>query len=99
MLCKILVQTDGIILTGNSNLYGRDLVVLITKQTTLVRLTQHRFILIQLVRDLFYNKQWSGFTWKIKQYATVYQNFISCLYEAQHVSGDTLAIIRSLKLH
>ena len=31
--------------------------------------------------------------------ATVYQNFISYLYEAQHVSGDTLPIIRSLKLH
>jgi len=29
----------------------------------------------------------------------VYQNFISYLYEAQHVSGDTLPIIRSLKLH
>jgi hypothetical protein len=25
--------------------------------------------------------------------------FISYLYEAQHVSGDTLPIIRSLKLH
>jgi hypothetical protein len=31
--------------------------------------------------------------------ATVYQNFISYLYEAQHVSGDTPSIIRSLKLH
>jgi len=30
---------------------------------------------------------------------TVYQNFISYLYEAQHVSGDTAPIIRSLKLH
>jgi hypothetical protein len=29
----------------------------------------------------------------------VYQNFISYLYEAQHVSGDTPPIIRSLKLH
>ena len=29
----------------------------------------------------------------------MYQNFISYLYEAQHVSGDTLPIIRSLKLH
>jgi len=29
----------------------------------------------------------------------VYQNFIPCLYEAQHVSGDTSPIIRSLKLH
>jgi hypothetical protein len=62
MLFKILVQTDGIILTGNSNLYGRDLVVLITKQTTLIRPTQHRFILIKSVRDLFYNRQWRGFT-------------------------------------
>jgi hypothetical protein len=62
MLFKILIQTDRIILTGNSNLYGRDLVVLITEQTALIRLTQHRFILIQLVRDLFYNKKWSGFT-------------------------------------
>ena len=31
--------------------------------------------------------------------ATVYQNFISYLYEAQHVSGDTPPIIRSLKLY
>jgi hypothetical protein len=30
----------------------------------------------------------------------MYQNFIiPYLYEAQHVSGDTLPIIRSLKLH
>jgi len=29
----------------------------------------------------------------------VYQNFISYLYGAQHVSGDTPPIIRSLKLH
>ena len=30
----------------------------------------------------------------------MYQNFIiSYLYEAQHVSGETLPIIRSLKLH
>jgi len=29
----------------------------------------------------------------------VYQNFISYLYEAQHASGDTPPIIRSLKLH
>ena len=29
----------------------------------------------------------------------MYQNFISYLYEAQHVSGDTPSIIRSLKLH
>jgi hypothetical protein len=26
----------------------------------------------------------------------VYQNFISCLYEAQHVLGDTTPIIRSV---
>jgi hypothetical protein len=38
-------------------------------------------------------------TKKIQQDATVYQNFISYLYEAQHVSGDTPPIIRSLKLH
>ena len=31
--------------------------------------------------------------------ATVYQNFISYLYEAQHVLGNTRPIIRSLKLH
>jgi len=36
---------------------------------------------------------------KIQQDATVYQNFISYLYEPQHVSGDTPPIIRSLKLH
>jgi hypothetical protein len=35
---------------------------------------------------------------KIQQDATVYQNFILYLYEAQHVSGDTPPIIRSLKL-
>jgi hypothetical protein len=30
----------------------------------------------------------------------MYQNFIiPYLYEAQHVSGETLSIIRSLKLH
>jgi hypothetical protein len=34
---------------------------------------------------------------KIQQDPTVYQNFISDLYEAQHVSGDTPLIIRSLK--
>jgi len=39
------------------------------------------------------------FTKKIQQDATVYQNFISYLYEARHVSGDTPPIIRSLKLH
>jgi len=37
---------------------------------------------------------------KIQQNATMYQNFIiPYLYEAQHVSGDTPPIIRSLKLH
>ena len=37
---------------------------------------------------------------KIQQDATVYQIFIRpYLYEAQHVSGDTPPIIRSLKLH
>ena len=37
---------------------------------------------------------------EIEQDATVYQNFIiPYLYEAQHVSGDTPPIIRSLKLH
>jgi hypothetical protein len=36
----------------------------------------------------------------IKQNQTMYQNFIiSYLYEAQHVSGDTPTIIRSLKLY
>jgi hypothetical protein len=40
------------------------------------------------------------FIQKIQQDATMYQNFIiPCLYEAQHVSGDTPPIIRSLKLH
>ena len=40
------------------------------------------------------------FTKKIQQDATIYQKFIiSYLYEAQHVSGDTPPIIRSLKLH
>jgi len=36
---------------------------------------------------------------EIQQDTTVYQNFISYLYESQHVSGDTPPIIRSLKLH
>jgi hypothetical protein len=37
---------------------------------------------------------------KFQQDARMYQNFIiPYLYEAQHVSGDTLPIIRSLKLH
>ena len=37
---------------------------------------------------------------KFQQDATMYQNFIiPYLYEAQHVSGDTPPIIRSLKLH
>jgi hypothetical protein len=37
---------------------------------------------------------------KIQQNATVYQNFIiPYLCEAQHVSGKTPPIIRSLKLH
>jgi hypothetical protein len=35
---------------------------------------------------------------KIQQDVTVYQNFVSYLYEAQHVLGDTPPIIRSLKL-
>ena len=36
---------------------------------------------------------------KIQQDATIYPNFIiTHLYEAQHVSGDTPPIIRSLKL-
>ena len=37
------------------------------------------------------------FTKKIQQVATVYQNFISYLYEPQRVSGNTPAIVRSLK--
>jgi hypothetical protein len=37
---------------------------------------------------------------EIQQDATMYTNFIILyLYEAQHVSGDTPSIIRSLKLH
>jgi len=40
------------------------------------------------------------FIQKIQQDAKIYQNFIiPYLYEAQHVSGDTPLIIRSLKLH
>jgi hypothetical protein len=38
-------------------------------------------------------------SYQIQQDATVYQNFISYLYETQNVSGDTPPIIRSLKLH
>jgi hypothetical protein len=38
--------------------------------------------------------------WKTQQNATVYKNFIiPCLSEAEHVSGDTPPIIRSLKPH
>jgi hypothetical protein len=48
---------------------------------------------------LLCSTQEQGFTKKIQQDATVYQNFISYLYEAQHVSSDTPLIIRSLKLH
>jgi hypothetical protein len=37
---------------------------------------------------------------KVQQDATVYQSFIIPYFsEAQHVSGNTLPIIRSLKLH
>jgi len=37
---------------------------------------------------------------KIQQNATMHQNFIiPYLYKAQHVSGETPPIIRSLKLH
>jgi len=40
------------------------------------------------------------FIQKVQQDATMYQNFIiPYLYEAQHVSGDTPPITRSLKLH
>jgi len=35
----------------------------------------------------------------MKKNATMYKNFIPYLCEAQHVSGDTPPIIRSLKLH
>jgi len=45
------------------------------------------------------NIQQKIFRKKIQHDATVYQNFISYLYEAQHLSGDTPRIIRSLKLH
>ena len=55
------------------------------------------------VYQQFYVKQ---LTWiinsqrKIQQDATIYQNIIiPYLYEAQHVSGKTPSIIRSLKLH
>jgi hypothetical protein len=35
-----------------------------------------------------------------EQYISIYKNFIiPCLYEVQHVLGDTPPIIRSLKLH
>ena len=56
---------------------------------------------------ILFNARWSlylldvwNYSWrKIQQDATMYQNFIILyLYEAQHVSGDTPPIIRSLKL-
>ena len=54
-------------------------------------------ILLQdVVRNAFGDTQ---FTQKIQQETIIYQNFISYLYEAQHVSGDTPPIIGSLKLH
>jgi hypothetical protein len=54
----------------------------------------------QLVKNFIgKNTIWDKFTKKIQQDATLYQNFISYLYEAQHVAGDTPLIIRSLKLH
>jgi hypothetical protein len=40
----------------------------------------------------------SDFLTHIKKIQQVYQNFISDLYEAEHVSGDTPPIIGSLKL-
>jgi len=40
------------------------------------------------------------FIQKIQQDATIYKHFIiPYLYEAQHFSGDTPSIIRSIKLH
>ena len=49
---------------------------------------------------IIWTKQTYWFTKKIQQDANMYQNFIiPYLYEAQHVSGDTPPIIRSLKLH
>jgi hypothetical protein len=53
---------------------------------------------------VYFKKKWSeklqpNSYRKIQQDATVYQNFISYLHEAQHVSGDTPPITRSLKLH
>jgi len=47
-----------------------------------------------------YTQKFTNSYRKIQQDATVYQNFIiPYLNEAQHVSGDTPPIIRSLKLH
>jgi hypothetical protein len=48
---------------------------------------------------IYLTKALSKFTKKIQQNATVHKNIILYLYEAQHVSGDTPPIIRSLKLH
>jgi len=49
---------------------------------------------------LIWSGSWNSSLRKIQQDATMYQNFIiPYLYEAQHVSGNTSPIIRSLKLH
>jgi len=49
--------------------------------------------------NIFGKQNVASITLEIQQGATVYRNFISYLYEAQHVSGDTPPIIRSPKLH
>ena len=47
------------------------------------------------IKELYYDARPTT-----SQHATMYKNFIiPYLYEAQHVSGDTPPIIRSLKLH
>jgi hypothetical protein len=59
-------------------------------------------ICLPIVRELWILSQnLQNISWsKIQQDAIMYQNStISYLYEAQHVSGDTPPIIRSLKLH
>jgi len=56
-------------------------------------------VLISLLLDVRGSVHHSKFAKKIQKDATAYQFFFSYLCEAQHVSGDTPPIIRSLKLH
>jgi len=58
----------------------------------------HLIVCTRLAHNPKLRKKRTGIHKKIQQDATVYQTFIiPYLYEAQHVSGDTVPIIKSLK--